>query len=150
MTTQWAVRKEKMMTLTEELMTTVLTATNDRKIAALRILRGNGPHADNQLHRSMAGQAEPFLTLRECGRRLGLSACSLWRWGVPGHELGGRRKFRMTEVEAYLQSKEFRRKVAGLRKAKALSSGHGAEKSSLTPTLSPPRERKNSGKTVAA
>jgi hypothetical protein len=109
------------MTLTEELMTTVLTATNDRKIAALRILQGNGHHADNQLHRSMAGQAEPFLTLRECGRRLGLSACSLWRWGVPGHELGGRRKFRMTEVEAYLQSEEFRRKVAGLRKAKALS-----------------------------
>ena len=109
------------MTLTEELITAAVTATDEKKAAALRILRGEGRLADES-QRPMAGQAEPFLTLREVGRRLGLSACSLWRWGVPGHELGGRRKFRMTEVEAYLQSKEFKRKAAGLRKAKALSS----------------------------
>ncbi len=142
------------MTLTEELITAAVTATDEKKAAALRILRGEGRLADDEPQRPLAGQAEPYLTLRECGRRLGLSACSLWRWGVPGHELGGRRKFRMTEVEAYLQSKEFRRKAAGLRKAKALSSrlsnAQEAEKATLTPTLSPPRERECSGKTVAA
>jgi len=114
-------RKGKTMTLTEELITAAVAATDEKKAAALRILRGEGRLADDETQRTLAGQAEPYLTLRECGRRLGLSACSLWRWGVPGHELGGRRKFRMTEVEAYLQSKEFRRKAAGLRKAKALS-----------------------------
>jgi hypothetical protein len=112
---------EYTMTLTEELITAAVTATDEKKAAALRILRGECRLADDEPQRPLAGQAEPYLTLRECGRRLGLSACSLWRWGVPGHELGGRRKFRMTEVEAYLQSKEFRRKAAGLRKAKALS-----------------------------
>jgi hypothetical protein len=147
------------MTLTEELITAAVTATDEKKAAALRVLRGESEVAGL---RPEIGVPEVFVTLKECGRRLGLSACSLWRWGVPGHELGGRRKFRMTEVEAYLQSKEFKRKAAGLRKVKTLSSrqvtGQGTERSTLrqssgqalTPTLSPPRERENSGKTVAA
>lgn len=107
------------MTLTEELITVAVTATDERKAAALRALRGEAEVAGQ---RPEFGAPEVFVTLKECGRRLGLSACSLWRWGVPGHELGGRRKFRMTEVEAYLQSKEFKRKAAGLRKVKTLSS----------------------------
>ena len=139
------------MTLTEELITAAVTATDDRKAAALRALRGE---AEGAGQRPEFGAPEVFVTLKECGRRLGLSACSLWRWGVPGHELGGRRKFRMTEVEAYLQSKEFKRKAAGLRKVKTLSSrstnANAAEKATLTPALSPPRERENCGKTVAA
>jgi predicted DNA-binding transcriptional regulator AlpA len=105
------------MTLTEELITAAVTATDEKKMAALRILRGETVPPPKDI-----ADPERFLTLKECGRRLGLSACSLWRWGVPGHELGGRRKFRMTEVEAYLQSKEFKRKAAGLRRVKTLSS----------------------------
>jgi hypothetical protein len=139
------------MTLTEELITAAVTATDEKKAAALRVLRGESEAAGL---RPEIGVPEVFVTLKECGRRLGLSACSLWRWGVPGHELGGRRKFRMTEVEAYLQSKEFKRKAAGLRKVKTLSSrsanATAAAKATLTPTLSPHRERENSGKTVAA
>jgi len=41
-------------------------------------------------------------------KMLGVSAISLWRWKVPGHELGGRRRFRVSEVLAYLESPEFK------------------------------------------
>ena len=116
------------MTLTEELITAAVTATDEKKTAALRILRGEAVPPPKE-----GADPERFLTLKECGRRLGVSACSLWRWGVPGHELGGRRKFRMTEVEAYLQSKEFKRKAAGLRNVKTLSSRQGAVTSSQSP-----------------
>ena len=59
---------------------------------------------------------EPYLTLREIGRRLGISPCSLWRWGVPGHDLGGRRRFRISEVQAYLESPAFRKRAAELKR----------------------------------
>lgn len=97
--------------LTGELLTAVVGATDERKQAALRALRGD-PEPERS---TVRGGAEPFLTLKESAKRLGVSACSLWRWGVPGHDLGGRRKFRMTEIEAYLQSDAFRRKAAQLR-----------------------------------
>ncbi len=93
------------MTMTETLILAVLSATDARKEVALKVLRGEVAVRDQGPEHKTA---EPFVTLRECGRRLGVSPCSLWRWGVPGHELGGRRRFRVTEVEAYLQSDEFR------------------------------------------
>jgi hypothetical protein len=101
------------MTLTEEVMTAVLSAPDDKKTAALRLLRGE-PEGRGQ--KAEDRNTEMFLTLKECARRLGVSACSLWRWGMPGYELGGRRKFRMTEVEAYLQSDAFKKRAAKLRK----------------------------------
>ena len=100
------------MTLTEELMQAALTAPEERKAAAIRVLRGDPVHEQSA---ARGDTVERFLTLKECARRLGVSACSLWRWQVPGHELGGRRKFRMTEIEAYLASPEFQRRAAELR-----------------------------------
>ena len=38
-----------------------------------------------------------------------------WRWGVPGHELGGRRRFRLSEVVAYLESDAFKRRAVELK-----------------------------------
>lgn len=105
-----------MSDLTGDLLAAVVAATPERKAEALRVLRGEAPAVDAETARRCSGQAEPFLTLRECAKRLGVSACSLWRWGVPGHELGGRRRFRMTEVETYLGSDEFKRRSADLRK----------------------------------
>ena len=105
------------MALTEELMAAALTATDERKAAAVRVLRGE-PEEKDKSQNPGTRSIEPFLTLKESAKRLGVSACSLWRWGVPGHELGGRRKFRMTEVEAYLQSDDFRRRAAKLRRGK--------------------------------
>lgn len=102
---------------TNELLAALVTATPERKAAALRALRGEFEFAekDPETLRRCAGQAEAYLTLREVGRRLGISACSLWRYGVPGHELGGRRRFRMSEVEAYLASEEFKQKAQDLK-----------------------------------
>ena len=58
---------------------------------------------------------EPYLTLRALGRALGLSASTLWRWRPPSHDLGGRRRYLRSEVEDFLQSSEFKRRLAALR-----------------------------------
>ena len=99
------------MTTMEELMQAALVAPEDRKAMAVRVLRGEPAGGVGEGRKD----TERFLTLRECARRLGVSSCSLWRWGVPGHVLGGRRKFRISEVEAYLESNEFRERAAELR-----------------------------------
>jgi predicted DNA-binding transcriptional regulator AlpA len=104
-----------MSDLTGELLAAVVAATPERKAAVLKILRGEPTIADADTLRRFSGQAEPFLTLREVARRLNVSSCSLWRWGVPGHALGGRRRFRMSEVEAYLASDEFKKRTELLR-----------------------------------
>ena len=97
-----------MSDLTSEFLSVLVTAPDDRKREALRILRGESPTPPKR-------ETEAFLTLKECARRLGVSACSLWRWRVPGHDLGGRPKFRISEVETYLASAEFQRRAAELR-----------------------------------
>ena len=97
------------MTLTEELMQAALSAPDDLKARALRVLRGMAQAAP------VDKDTERFLTLKECARRLGVTSCSLWRWQVPGHELGGRPKFRLSENEASLTSEKFRRRAAELR-----------------------------------
>jgi len=98
------------MTAIEELMQAALVAPEARRTEALRVLRGEAA----QEVEAVPGP-EPYLTLREVARRLGVSACSLWRWGVPGHELGGRRRFRLSEVAEYLEGDEFRAKAEKLR-----------------------------------
>ncbi len=94
---------------TNDILAALVAATPERKAAALRALRGEFEFVEK------APNTEAYLTLREVGRRLGISACSLWRYGVPGHELGGRRRFRMSEVEAYLASEEFKDKAQELK-----------------------------------
>ena len=90
-----------MSDLNGELLTLLATASGERKMAALRVLRGES--SEDRGQKSEVGGPEPYLTLREVGRRLGVSPCSLWRWNVPGHELGGRRRFRVSEVAEYLE-----------------------------------------------
>lgn len=104
-----SLRRERDMTLVEELMQAALTAPDELKARALRVLRGV------PLPTPVERDTEKYLTLKECAKRLGVSACSLWRWQVPGHELGGRPKFRLSEIEAYLQTDAFRRRAAELR-----------------------------------
>ncbi len=97
------------MSLVESLMQAALTAPDDRKLEALRVLRGETtPEPAKQV-------PEPFVTLRECARQLGVSTCSLWRWKIPGHSLGGRRRFRVSEVVAYLESDAVKQRAAELR-----------------------------------
>ena len=100
-----------MSDLNGDLLTLLVSASAERKREAITVLRGEA-----RLDDESSPGPEPYLTLREVGRQLGVSPCSLWRWGVPGHKLGGRRRFRMSEVEAYLASDEFKQKVKELKR----------------------------------
>mgnify|MGYP000518931292 FL=1 len=100
------------MTSLEEIMTAAMVAPTDLKAQALRVLRGQARVAEPT---STPPASEPLLTLRELAGRIKLSPCTLWRWKVPGHEFGGRRRYRLAEVTAYLQSQEFQRRQMALR-----------------------------------
>lgn len=104
-----------MIDRTSDFLAALLAAPEERVAEALRVLRGETDGRD-------AGAAvrgpEAFLTLREVGRRLGVSVCTLWRWRVPGHELGGRRRFRLSEVAAYLESGEFKTLAEDLKRSR--------------------------------
>ena len=58
---------------------------------------------------------EPFLTLKQLSSAIGIGATTLWRYQIPGHVLGGRPRYKRSEVEAYLQSEQFKRRAAALR-----------------------------------
>jgi transposase-like protein len=91
------------MTALEDLIQAAMSAPPERREAALRLLQGNVP------------KPEPYLSLSELARRLGLCRATLRRWCVPGHDLGGRRRYRLTEVEAYFKTEDFQRRQAALR-----------------------------------
>jgi hypothetical protein len=103
---------------TSDFLTALLAAPEDRRAEALRVLRGV---ADQDVPADRG--PEPYLTLRGVGRRLGVSPCSLWRWQVPGHELGGRRRFRLSEVAEYLESAEFKRRADDLKEVRRDGAG---------------------------
>ena len=99
----------------EELLQAALAAPAERQNQAVRVLRGEAP------------VCEPYVTLREAARRLGFSAATLWRWQIPGHDLGGRPRYRLSEVIAYFDSDAFKRRTALLRAArKDRTSARGA------------------------
>ncbi len=91
------------MTALEDLVAAALSAPPERREEALRLLQCGLP------------RPEPFLTMRELSRQIGFSVSSLNRWKVPGHDLGASPRYRLTEVEAYLRSPEFKRRQAALR-----------------------------------
>ncbi len=98
------------------------TADTIRQAAALRVLKGEAVIAD----RAIPTAVETFLTLRETARLIGISTVSLWRWGVPGHDLGGRRRFRLSEVVAYLEGETFKARAKELRLQRRKLSGKPA------------------------
>ena len=97
------------MSTMEELLQAALAAPDDRKKQALDILRGQTSPAPAR------PAVEPYLKMKELSQLLNLSVCTLWRYCVPGHELGGRRRFKMSEVTAYLESDAFKAKVEELK-----------------------------------
>ena len=103
--------------LTGELLAAMVVAPVELKEAALLLLRGEAQLATAAVDvKPTPTGPEAYVTLKECAKRLGVSSCSLWRWGVPGHPLGGRRRFRVTEVAAYLESAAFRERVEELKR----------------------------------
>ena len=115
--------------MTNDLLAAVLAATPDRKSAALRVLRGEDGAGGGEKKNTLP---ERFVTQRELVKMLGVSAISLWRWKVPGHELGGRRRFRVSEVLAYLESPQFKSIAEELkavrREMRSATSGVSAER----------------------
>jgi predicted DNA-binding transcriptional regulator AlpA len=107
------------MSAFEDLVQAAMAAPADRQKEALRLLRSQ-PGALSENPPPVPTGPEPYLTLVETAKRLGMSTATLWRWKIPGHELGGRPRFRVSEVEAYLQSDEFKRRVAALRAIRKL------------------------------
>jgi hypothetical protein len=91
----------------EDFLGTFLSATTERREEAMRVLRGE-PVANNFA-------PEPYLSCQDLAQHLGVSPCTIWRWQIPFHDLGGHRRYRLSEAEAYLASEEFRRRAAGLR-----------------------------------
>ena len=59
------------------------TVTREQIERVMAILDGGDRESDKP------DDPEPYLTLKGAARRLGVSPCSLWRWKVPGHLLGG-------------------------------------------------------------
>lgn len=87
----------------DDLVRAAMSAPLEKREAALRLLQGQHP------------KPEPFLTLRGLCKELGFGATTLRRWRVPSHDLGGHRRYRVGEVEAYLSSESFLRVKAALR-----------------------------------
>ena len=100
------------MSALEELMHAALAAPPERQEDALSVLRGQARTVDPN---DAALVNEPYLTMRGIARRLGFSVATLTRWRIPGHSLGGRRRFKVSEVEAYFQTEAYQRRVAALR-----------------------------------
>ena len=97
--------------LTNEILQALVTADDDRKAAALRILRGE--------HVSTPPSApEPLLTLAALGRILNLHPATIWRWKVPAHRFGSRPRYRLSEVQTYLDSPDLQRRIEECRAAR--------------------------------
>jgi len=87
----------------EALLQAALSAPPERQAAALRLLRGELP------------KSEPSVTLRRLAQLVGFGVTTLRRWNVPWHDYGGARRYKVSEVEAYLKSEAFARRCASLR-----------------------------------
>lgn len=82
------------MTETESLMKAVLTADDDRRARALKVLETGIADAP----------PEPLLTPRQLCERLRISRATLWRWRLPGIRRGGVLRYRWPEVLAALEA----------------------------------------------
>ena len=113
-----SLRRANTPNTVDEFLLVFLGAPESRREAALQVLRGEAIAVDPTVE---PRPFEPLLTRREAARRLGLSAQTLRRWKVPGICLQGVLRFRLSEIEAYLQTEEFRRRRAAVRAERKLS-----------------------------
>lgn len=100
---------------TAEMMMAWISATDDKKERALKLLRGED-------ETSNPGLSERYLTARELSRTLGLSVQSIWRYSPPFH-LGhsGKKRYVLSEVKRYLDSPEFKAVADRLRRERRAS-----------------------------
>ena len=93
--------------LTNAILQALVTASEEQKAGALRVLRG-----ENVVSRP---EPEPYLTQVAVAQKLNVHPSTLWRWRVPKHALSGRPRFLISEIQAYLQSPEFRLRAEEIR-----------------------------------
>jgi hypothetical protein len=91
------------MTGLEDIVQAAMAAPAERRDEALRLLQGHLP------------KAEPTVTLRGLSKSTGFGPSTLRRWQVPSVDIGGRRRYRISEVMAYFESEAFQRRLAALR-----------------------------------
>ena len=99
-------------TLFGTLAQAALGAPNDRLEAAILVLNGE---ANIFCAAEKSVGTETYLNLRQLSNQIGISPSTLWRYRIPGHEMGGHPKYKRSEVEAYLASETFKRRAASLR-----------------------------------
>jgi predicted DNA-binding transcriptional regulator AlpA len=92
--------------LSNEFLAVAMAAAPELVERALRVLKGEGSQG--------ATKCEPFVTASSVSRLTGISRSTLWRWKLPGHVLGGRKRYRMGEVLAYLESPAFKALAASI------------------------------------
>lgn len=100
--------------VTNDLLQAILTATDQQKTAALRTLRGENAEPSVRSERTF----EPYVTLVQLAAQLNFHPATLWRWGIPKHELAGRPRFKVSEVVAYLESPDFKTRARALRRSR--------------------------------
>ena len=96
--------------LTNEILQSLIRATDEQKQQALRVLRGDPL--------TPLPQIEPYLELKEVGEKLNIHPGTLCKWRIPKHNLAGRPRYILSEVHAYLESPEFTRFAEELRAAR--------------------------------
>jgi hypothetical protein len=100
----------------DEILRAILSAPPERRRDAIKVLRGEAnvvePHNV---------PSEQYLSLRALAVVMNVSPCTLWRWRVPGHGFGGRPRYRLSEVRAYLEGDDFKRRLATLRAERKLA-----------------------------
>ncbi len=96
----------------EALIAAALAAPPVRREAALRVLTGELTAVEPG---SAVTHSEPYLNRSNLARQLDVSPWTVWRWNPPSHEIGGRPRFLLSEVQDYLRSSEFQRRLASLR-----------------------------------
>lgn len=101
-----------MATDLEELLAAAMGAPPSLRRQAIGVLRGNTSVVELA---DVSRAPEPYRSLRAISRITGISTTTLWRYEIPGHDLGGRPRYKLSEVESYLQSEEFKRRAAALR-----------------------------------
>ncbi len=100
--------------LVKELGQAMFASTDEQMRKALMVLRGECESVVK------SPPPEPFVTLKECAKAVGISSTSLWRFRIPKRPMAGRPKFLVSEVLQYLNSNEFRAHAKRLRKDRAL------------------------------
>lgn len=117
------------MNRVEEFLQILLAASEARKESALQVLRGQAVAVEPG---SRPVTFEPLLSRSQVARQLGVTCQTLRRWRVPATSVLGRNRYRLSDIEAYLSSPEFKRRQAALRAERKPSGAQGRPTSQTT------------------